>query len=105
MAARKPRRGGPRFGKLRPFNKKQIGQLPDDQPVVYEGLTSAGTNLYTGSAKRGRVQERLLEHKEQGDLPGVTQFRIKKMLSVGEARAEEKRIIKQEQPKINEQGK
>lgn len=93
--------GSTRFGKPRPFNKKNIEQLPDDKPVVYEGLSGTGDVLYAGSAKKGRVQERLNEHLDTGDLPGVKKVRIKRMPSVSEARAAEKRIIQQEDPKVN----
>ena len=47
------------------FNQKGIEKLPDNKPVVYKILTEGGKNNYTGSAQRGRVQERLKEH-----LPG-----------------------------------
>ena len=93
--------GSTRFGKPRPFNKKNIEQAPNDAPIVYEGLTNSGTLLYTGVAKKGRGQERLLEHLNSGDLPGVKQVRVKRMSSVADARAEEKRIIKKEDPKLN----
>ncbi len=101
MANRKSGRGSTRFGTSRSFNKKNIGQVPDDNPAVYEGLSASGKNLYTGSAKRGRVQERLLEHLNTKDLPGVKSIRIKPMPSITAARAEEKQIIKQEDPKLN----
>ena len=100
--ARRPRAGlSSRFGQPRPFNEKQIERVRDDKPVVYEGLTGAGTNLYTGTAQRGRVQERLKEHLNDQDLPGATRFRIKPMPSITEARAEEKKIIRRERPKLN----
>ena len=101
MAKKKSGGSASRFGNPRPFNKKNVGQLSDDKPVVYEGLSGAGGILYAGSAKKGRVQERLNEHLDSGDLPGVKEVRIKRMTSVSEARAEEKRIIKQEDPKLN----
>ena len=101
MAKKKSGRGGSRFGSPRPFNKKHIEQLPDDKPVVYEGLNGAGDVLYAGSVKKGRVQERMNEHLNSGDLPGVKKVRIKPMPSVAEARTEEKQIIEQEDPKLN----
>ncbi len=46
-------------------SKNGIEKLPVDKPVVYKILTDSGRNNYTGTAQRGRAQERVAEH-----LPG-----------------------------------
>ena len=51
------------------FNKQGIQKLPDDKPVLYRIETAGGKNNYTGVAKRGRVQERLVEHLPGGKDP------------------------------------
>ncbi len=47
------------------FSTAGIESLAQDKPVVYKIRNRAGTNTYTGVAKKGRVAERLKEH-----LPG-----------------------------------
>lgn len=95
--------GKKRFSPQRPFSKRQIGNVPDDKPSVYELLNRRGDNIYTGIAKRGRVQDRLEEHLpgNKDSVPGVAGFRIKQTPSIDQARRQEKRIIKQDQPKHN----
>ncbi len=89
-----------------PYTQAGAGKLPDDKPVVYDILTEGGNINYTGTAKRGRVQERIKEHLEQGDdyVPGAS-VRIEQMDSIADARAKEKVRIKRNQPKYNDQGK
>ncbi len=84
------------------FNKTGIEKLPDDKPAVYNIVTEAGKTNYTGTAQRGRVQERLLEHL--GEIPGA-KVRIEQTGSIKEAREKEARIIKRAEPKYNKQGK
>ena len=87
------------------FVKKNIEKVPADNPVLYKIKNSAGDNIYTGVAKRGRVQERLKEHLpgSKDAIPGSETFSIKQKLSIESAEREEKRIIKNEHPKYNEQ--
>lgn len=89
-----------------PLSKKGVAKLPDDKPVVYKIKTEGGKNTYTGSAKRGRVQERMTEHLKGGKdyVPG-SKVQIDQQSSIAKARTEEKRIIKTEQPKHNKQGR
>ncbi len=89
-----------------PLSKKGVAKLPDDKPVVYKIKTKGGKNTYTGSAKRGRVQERMTEHLKGGKdyVPGA-KVQIDQRGSIAEAKAQEKRIIKSDQPKHNKQGK
>jgi len=84
------------------FNKTSIGQLPNDKPVLYRIKTDSGSLNYAGIAKRGRVQERLKEHL--GEIPGST-VQIEQFNSIQEARNKEVNVIKQNQPKYNEQDK
>lgn len=94
-----------RFSPSKALNKSQISKVPDDKPAVYELLDQSGTNVYTGIAKRGRVQDRLEEHLPSGQdsVAGASRFRVKQKPSVEQARQEEKQIIKKEKPKGNQQ--
>ena len=89
-----------------PLTNKGVEKLPDDKPVVYKIKTDGGKDNYVGVAKRGRVQERLKEHLPGGKdhVPG-SKVQIDQKSSIAEAKAQEKRIIKTEQPKHNKQGK
>ncbi len=51
------------------FSKEGIESLSKDKPVVYKILDNSGKNLYTGVAKRGRVESRLKEHLPGGPDP------------------------------------
>ena len=88
------------------FNKDGITQLPNDKPVVYKILKSNGENVYTGSAMKGRVQERLTEHLPGGKdhIPG-SNVQIDQTSSIREAQQKEERIIKRSKPKHNKKGK
>ncbi len=88
------------------FNHQGIEKLPDDKPVVYKILTEGGKNNYTGIAKRGRVQERLLEHLPEGEdpVPGAKVV-IRQANSIAQAHKTEQNIIARSKPKYNEQGK
>ncbi len=86
------------------FTKKGISKLPDDKPVVYDILTESGKPNYTGSAKRGRVQERLQEHFEAGRIPGE-KVRIQQMPTISEAQETEQRKIARSDPNYNKSGK
>jgi hypothetical protein len=82
------------------FNEGEIGNLPDDKPVLYKILTRTNSNNYTGVAQRGRVRERILEHL--GEIPGA-KVRIEQMKSIEEAREKEGRVISRSTPKYNKQ--
>ncbi len=88
------------------FNKRGIEKLQNDKPVVYRILTSSGRNNYTGVAQRGRVQERLIEHLDEGKdkIPGA-KVQIEQTGSIDEARAKEERIIARTEPLYNKKGK
>lgn len=95
------------FNRTKSFTKANIQNLPDNKAVVYKIKNDAEKNLYTGIAGRGRVQERLLEHKElKGEyIPGGTKFQIAQVENKDRAKKIEIQIIKKEQPKFNEQNK
>ena len=88
------------------YNKTGVSKLPDDKPVVYKIQSDSGINNYTGTAKRGRVQERIAEHLPGGKdyIPG-SKVKIEQMNSIADARAKESRIIARSKPKYNKQGK
>ncbi len=89
-----------------PFNQKGIEKLPDNKPVTYKILTESGNNNYTGTAKRGRVQERLQEHLPGGKdyIPG-NKVQIEQTDTIANARAKEERIISRSKPPFNKRGK
>jgi excinuclease UvrABC nuclease subunit len=86
-----------------PFNKTGISQLPNNKPVVYKIQTENGKTDYVGVAKRGRVQNRILEHLEAGKIPG-TKIQIEQMPSIRDALKKEQNIISRTKPKYNDQG-
>jgi len=90
-----------------PLTRDGIDKLPDRKPVVYKVLSEDGSNLYTGSAMRGRVRERLCEHLPGGKDPikGGAKVQIEEQPSVEEAQAKEKRIIKRTKPPQNKRGR
>ena len=61
-------------------------------------MTETRSNNYTGTAKRGRVQERLQEHL--GKIPG-SKVQIEQMSSIHEALKKESNIISRSKPKYN----
>ncbi len=95
--------GTKRFSYKSSFTKTNISKAPKDKPAVYKLKDSKGKNIYIGVAKRGRIDDRLKEHLPGGPDPksGVKSFQLKQMKSIDEAKREEKRIIKQENPKLN----
>lgn len=84
-----------------------LGKLPKDKPVVYKILNPRGRNVYAGSAKRGRVEERLREHLPGGPdpIPGGQKVTIEQKRSIAEAQKAEARIIRQFKPLHNKRGK
>lgn len=84
------------------YTSQGIDQLPNDKPVLYRIETESGKLNYVGVAKRGRVQERILEHL--GEIPGV-KVQIEQFGSIRDAEKKETSVIKRTQPKYNEQKK
>jgi hypothetical protein len=90
----------------KPFSKSGISRLPADKPVVYTLETAAGNPNYVGSAKKGRVRERLAEHLPSGPDPvPARSVSIKQYPSIRDARAAEKKAIGSQQPKHNKRHK
>ena len=89
------------------FTKDGIESLAKDKPVVYKIKDKKGGNLYTGVAKKGRVEERLKEHLPGGSDPirGGKKVTISQKSSIDEALKTEERIIKRAQPPQNKKGK
>jgi excinuclease UvrABC nuclease subunit len=86
------------------FNKSGASKLPKNKPVVYKIKTTGGKTNYVGVAKRGRIQERIQEHLDAGQISGA-KVQIEQVSSIAEARQKEQNIISRTQPKYNEQGK
>ena len=84
------------------YDKTNIPKLPNDKPAVYRIQTEGGKDNYVGTTKRGRVTERIAEHI--GEVPGA-KVKIEQHSSIQDAHKSEARIIKQQQPKYNEDGK
>lgn len=84
------------------FNKKGIGKLPNNKPVLYKIKTGSGNTNYAGVAKRGRVQERIGEHL--GKIPGI-KVQIEQFGSIKDAGKKEDNVIKKSRPRYNKKGK
>lgn len=84
------------------YDKSNIQKLSDDKPAVYRIQTEGGKDNYVGIAKRGRVTERITEHI--GEVPGA-KVKIEQHSTIQDAQKSEARIIKQQQPKYNKDGK
>ncbi|HUW96125.1 MAG TPA: GIY-YIG nuclease family protein [Anaerolineae bacterium] len=95
---------GKKTADLRP---EAIDKLAQDRPVVYKILSSKDENIYTGSAKKGRVADRLKDHLPGGShpIPGGIRVKIEQHSSIDEAQKSESRIISRSKPKHNRQGK
>ena len=96
-----------KFSRLQKFTKENIVKVPENKAIIYKIKSSGGENLYTGIAGRGRSQERLIEHKDinKEKIPAGTRFQYAQVKTKVRAHAIEKSIIKEEQPKFNEQHK
>ena len=88
------------------FDKEGIESLAKEKPVVYDIEDSKGKILYTGSAKKGRVEQRIKEHLPGGPDPirGGKKVRIKQKSSIADAQQSEKRAIKKNKPPFNKTG-
>ena len=89
------------------FSKEGIESLAKNKPVVYKIFSSKGKNIYTGVAKRGRVEQRLKEHLPGGSAPvrGGVKLQIQQKPSIDDAKKSEKIIIKRDKPRFNKQDK
>ncbi len=89
------------------FNDAGLEKLPDNKPAVYKILDSGGNNIYTGVAKRGRVEERLKEHLPGGPdpIPGGVKVQIQQKPSIVQAEQSEAAVIARTKPRFNKRGK
>ncbi len=89
------------------FTEDGIGCLPKNKSVVYKIKDKNGQNLYTGTAKRGRVCSRLKEHLPGGPDPiqGGISIQIQQKKTLNSARKLEAKIIANDKPKYNNKGK
>ena len=71
--------------------------------MVYKIRTEGGKTNNVGVGKRGRVQERILEHLADDDIPGAN-VQAQQLASIQHAKKIEGRIIARTQPKYNDQG-
>jgi len=92
-----------RFSKIKPFDKTNVSKIPKGKPIVYYLKSKANKGLYVGIAKKGRTQERLLEHltKKSEKIPGAKKFQTLPFRSIKGAKQTEKRLIKKLNPKYN----
>lgn len=97
----------PNFSRTQKFTKENIAKVPKNKAIIYKIKNVKGENLYTGIAGRGRVQQRLLEHKElkKEKIPSGTRFQFAQVKNKERAKIVEKQIIKKEQPKFNKLNK
>jgi hypothetical protein len=96
-----------KFSRTQRFTKENISQVPENKAIVYKIKGRGSDNLYTGITGRGRVEDRLLEHKNlrKDVIPGGTKFQYAQVKTKERAEQVEKQIIRKEQPKFNEQNK
>lgn len=96
-----------RFSPKKNFKKTNVSKVAADKPILYKITNKKGGNIYTGIAKKGEGPDRLADHLPKGQDPvsGGKNFQIKKFDSIKDARKEEKKIIKNDQPAGNIQDK
>ena len=89
------------------FTREGIDRLPNDKPVVYKVLNAKGENIYTGVAKRGRVEDRIAEHlpRAKDSIPGGSKVQVTQKSSITGAQRSESRIIARTKPRHNKLGK
>ena len=89
------------------FKPESIDDLAQNKPVVYKILNSKGENIYTGSAKKGRVADRIKDHLSGGQdpIPGGKKVKIEQHDSISDAQRSESSIISRSKPRHNKRGK
>lgn len=89
------------------FTRDGISDIRNDKPAVYRIRNRKDEIIYTGSAKRGCVEDRLREHLPgmQDAIPGAKTVEITQKSSIAEAQKSEAAAIKRSKPKHNKQGK
>ncbi len=84
------------------YSQEGIKKLPNDRPALYRIKTQSGNVNYAGTAKKGRVRERIAEHLEE--IPGA-KVQIEQFSSIKDAQKKEAGVIKRSQPKYNDKSK
>ena len=94
-----------KFSRTQKFTKENIREVPKDKAIIYKIKNINNDNLYTGIAGRGRVQDRLMEHKtlKRELIPGGTRFQFTQVKNKDRAEQIERQIIRKEQPRFNKQ--
>jgi excinuclease UvrABC nuclease subunit len=77
------------------FSKKNIENVQGG-PGVYKLFNPRGNLTYVGKAKD--LPGRLLQHKDEGDVPNVSQFEVNHTKTIKEAQRIEKNIIQRSKP-------
>lgn len=80
------------------FSKKNIENVKEG-PGVYKLFNPRGSLTYVGKAKD--LPSRLLQHKNEGDVPNVNQFEVKHTKTTKEAERIEENIIQRSKPTHN----
>ncbi len=88
-------------------NDQGIEKIPADKPIVYKLLDEQNKNVYTGTAKKGNVQQRLKDHLPGGKdpIPDAKKIQIEQMPTIEDAKKKEANIVSRTKPKHNKQGK
>ncbi len=88
-----------KFSPTKTITKTSIKSVPGDKPGVYRIKNAGNEILYVGIAKRGRLPDRIYEHK--GEFEGGTKFQYIITKSKETAERIEKQEIKKYQPSKN----
>ena len=89
-----------RFSNTKPMSQKNIDDVPGDKPGVYRIKNTSGKVLYVGTAKGGRLDDRIAEH--MGNIKGGTHFQYKTVSSKESAVRLERKEIKKSTPPFND---
>lgn len=89
------------------FKADDVNNLPNNKPAVYKITDRNGNNIYTGSAKRGRLEQRVREHLPGGPdaIRGGVKVQVVQKNSIKEAQKMESNIIDRSKPRFNKKGK
>jgi len=88
-----------KFSPTKSIAKTNLENVPEDKPGVYRIKNAGNDILYVGIAKRGRLPDRIYEHK--GEFDGGTKFQYITTKSKEAAERIEKQEIKKHQPSEN----
>lgn len=89
-----------RMSKLMGFSARNVQNVPN-QSGVYEIQSDSGVSQYVGMAKAGNLQDRLMDHVNEGDISSDDRFRFRPTSSTREAQKLEQTYINRLNPKQN----